>query len=439
MPLSPGRHVLRAPVYDATLGEYLLDARDYTLSGLARSVLLPAKDANNPLLPHGSNADTWDADKGYCSAYNDSGTIRLWYNAYDQTADLTKFRLCYATSADGGATFTKPSIGRVTYAGSTSNNIVRENIVADHVTYDAASGKWVAIAEDLDGTSGGVNVLTASSPSGPFTLVKRLTLPAYSEAKSIANYAGRQRIFYTAGHTAQQRSVGVWESETLDLAGNWTDYGIVLPAVSQNQQMYSLGAYSLTTILVGFVMVYDHSAETIRMDLYASRDAHTWTQVAANWLPLGADGSFDDSMIGHGFGPVDDGSNNWQFFYTGYPLGHDVATLVDSRIGRATLGLGRLAKVAGTGTLTTKVFQPSAGAVLTVNADASGGGSLKVEVLDAAGNALSGYAAAQADAITSNTYATHPTWTGPISMPTGSPIALRFTLTSATLYSFTVA
>lgn len=439
MPLAAGRHILRAPLYDSTLGEYLLDTRDFTLSGVSRSVIAPTKDPNNPLLPHGSNTDTWDADKGYVSAYNDAGTIRLWYNAYDQVADLTKFRLCYATSADGGATFTKPNVGRVTYGGNTTNNIARENIVPDHVTYDAASSKWVAIAEDLDGTTGGVNILTASSPSGPFTLVKRLTLPAYSEAKSIVNYAGRQRVFYTSGHAAQQRSVGVWESETLDLAGNWTDYGIVLPAVSSSQQMYSLGAMSLTTILLGFVMVYDHTAETIRMDLYTSRDAHVWTQALANWLPLGSNGAWDDSMIGHGFGLVDDGSNNWRFFYTGYPLGHNVATLVDSRIGRATLGVGRLAQVTGTGTLTTKVFQPAAGTVLTVNADASGGGSLKVEVLDANGSVISGYGTAQATAITTNTYGTHPTWTGPISMPTGTPIALRFTLTSATLYSFTVA
>lgn len=69
---------------------------------------------------------------------------------------------------------------------------------------------------------------------------------------------------------------------------------------------------------------------------------------------------------------------------------------------------------------------------------APGAGSLKVEVLDANGNPVPGYTAADATPITSDTLGTAVSWGSKTTLPAG-PLRLRFDLTAGDLYSYTIS
>jgi hypothetical protein len=93
----------------------------------------------------------------------------------------------------------------------------------------------------------------------------------------------------------------------------------------------------------------------------------------------------------------------------------------------------------GGGSVTTRTLTPT-GHTLTVNYNpGTSGGSLTVEVLDANGNPIPGYTAADATAIPSNALAPGATvsWGGTTTLPSG-PIRLRFDITGGDLYAFTV-
>jgi hypothetical protein len=65
---------------------------------------------------------------GYTSVIQEGGRIHLWYLVMDlRGANDTSGRgngLAYAFSTDGGAAWTRPSLGIVKYQGSTNNNLV---------------------------------------------------------------------------------------------------------------------------------------------------------------------------------------------------------------------------------------------------------------------------------------------------------------------------
>ena len=60
--------------------------------------------------------------EGYCSVVQDprNGEIRIFYDTFGEYGRF----LCVAVSKDGGKTFTKPSLGLKSFAGSKENNIV---------------------------------------------------------------------------------------------------------------------------------------------------------------------------------------------------------------------------------------------------------------------------------------------------------------------------
>ena len=88
--------------------------------------------------------------------------------------------------------------------------------------------------------------------------------------------------------------------------------------------------------------------------------------------------------------------------------------------------------------MTTRPLTP-AGRMLTVNYDPGTGGSLRVEVLDGAGNPVPGYGIDDATPVTSNALAPGAMvrWGATATLPAG-PVRLRFTQTGGDLYAFAV-
>lgn len=360
----------------------------------------------------------------------DGSTYRLWYYAVDSTNHAAA---CYATSADG-LTFAKPNLGVVTYGGNTNNNIIATYAV-DSVIYDPTLAKWVMLAEDI-GAGGTINILTADLPQGPYTLVNNFSPTYYVEGKEIVRTLdGRWIVYFTSGHASQRRSISAYCSQTTDLAGNWSLSPNLFAATTANAQFYAIGVDKRGDLYYGLVMVYNQSDETIRGDLYVSRDGLAWTLAKANWLPLGSSGAWDDSNIICGNSFVE-ASTAWHLYYTGSPEGHDHGN-ADSRIGRATIGKGRVGQISGTGEITSTKVKPTAGMTLALNANAVGG-SVKIELQDTNGVPLPGFALADFDTITTASFAHAPRWGG-VAMPTGQTIRLRIVTVTATVYGYAIA
>jgi len=427
---------------ERTRTELFLDDQKIISNSASRTVNKPTKYGSNPVIETGVNGATWDYQKIYAVAYLIGGTYYAWCAAAEFDAPNTDYPT-YLTSADG-YTWTKPNLGFVTYSGDTDNNILLDgDIIITDMYYDAdapSTQVYVLLAE-TDGATSGLYLYTSADGTN-FSAAKTITdSDAYGQAiegKAIVRRPdGRWLVYYTVGHLADDREIGVYLSDSDDITGTWTDQGIVIGTAASTAQKYGIGVEYQDGIYLGYVSIYNSTAETTDMDLYVSRNGLDWSVQSTEWIPLGAGTEWDDSLIFNGRRMVKV-DNVWRFYYCGSPVTHDTARPKDMRMGLATIPYQRIGQVGTNGEVVTRDLLPGTGAVLYVNADASGGGSLDVEVLDAATDLpVAGFEDTDCDTITSDTYSTEVTWAAS-SLPTGSRIKLKFYLTNATLYAYWV-
>lgn len=419
----------------ASLTDNLLDRRFiYTVDALTFSSNAPVKDASNPLF--GDPSDTWDEDKGYPSTFLTApSTWRMYYNGHP---DTTIYYGCLATSTNG-ITWTRPNLGQITYAGNTNNNILLEDGVFNGALYDDLEGQWIMHAESTAafGTPY-FQIYTSSDPEGPFTFAKGLTPSgSYTEGKEMVRGPDDRWIMYYVRHGTERRSLEVMRSDTDDLTGTWTELGALgmFNSTSQDRQFYGIGSVRMGDTYYGFVPIFNKTTEKMAVELWVSQDGLDWRPIDAAFLPLGAGGTWDDCIIKGPYSiAVED--DDWHLYYEGWPVTHNTGFPRDRRIGRATVPRGRIGQLSGTGEFVTVPIDAAPGSTLRVNSSA---GTIEIEVLDADGDVLAGYARADFDAITTDGFDHAPTWNGSDPMPTDQPIRLRFYLTAATLHEYEVS
>ena len=395
-------------------------------SGVTFAVNTPTKDAGNPLFTTGTETDAWDRDKSKPSVTKDDDGWHMVYGGIDTSGNWC---VCYASSVDG-ETWTKPNIGRVTYGGNTNNNIILGSETPQQHFYDAPSGKWVLVVEpDID-------IYTADTVDGVYTLVKTITPATYGEGKGVVRRAdGRWVAYYVAGHGTQTRSVHAYLSDTTDLDGAYTFYGKVLPSAAQTEQFYLLAPTRIGSMFYGAVSRYNKTTEQVHGDLFASTDGLHFQLLDSEWLPRGASTTWDDEMVYPD--RITEVGDDWHVYYGGAPANHAASLPRNSKIGRATIDRGRIGQVGSTGSVTTRDIVVATGATMTVNANASGG-TLKIEVQDDTGAVVTGYAEADFDTISTDGYDHVPTWGG-LPLPDNQTLRLKFVLSSATLYGYEIS
>ncbi len=82
------------------------------------------------LVPEHPWESGWIGD--YLSVIQEGARIHMWYDSSDRQA-ITDTKngmtgVAYAFSTDGGATWTKPKLGVIEYAGSRENNLVKDGV-----------------------------------------------------------------------------------------------------------------------------------------------------------------------------------------------------------------------------------------------------------------------------------------------------------------------
>ena len=418
------------PLTDPAWVEAFFDADDLDdVTGLTFDVNLPTKYASNPIFPpEGSHDHTWDQDKLYVSTFKIGGTWHMFYKASDSNGNRAT---CYAHSSDG-INWTRPSIGRHTYDGSTDNNLVMDaGAEMGHALYDAYDDQWYLLLETDGPKSDGLYLYRADVPEGPYSHVRDINVGG--EARNIVRRPDGRWIAYRRQGTP--RDIYAMVSDTEDASGSWGASVRVLEAPSSTEQYYGIGVHRTGQLFYGFALRYNSTTEQLWIDLYTSPDGLTWTARQTEWIPVGGTGDFDEELVLTGTLVAVDG-DLWHVYYTGAPQGHDVSPR-DSRIGRATIDRSRVGQLSGTGEATTVYLEVAEAATLTVNADASGG-TLDIEVQDDAGNPLVGFAQADFDTITTDEVDAVPTWDGQ-PMPDDRTLRLKFVTTDATLYGYTIS
>lgn len=188
---------------------------------------------------------------------------------------------------------------------------------------------------------------------------------------------------------------------------------------------------------------FHHDSDALDVHLATSRDGARYTRWKEPLLRLGPDGAFDCRQVYMGSGIVRRGPEAWMYYH-GRAYGHGDRSRREGPAGG--IGLARIraegfvsqdAPAEGGSLLTRPLRLPAAPRALRVNADASAGGWLRVELCDATGRALSGHTLRASDPLRYNQMAGLASWRGSTALANLPRIVrLRFTGRSVKLYAF---
>jgi len=447
-------------------GQRQLFIDDYvikTLGGVTK-VFNPGTIANggNPLL---EKSEAWESNYLICYGSLVYDPVAANYRLYYSTNGNT----CYAVSSDGETGWTKPNLGVFNYGGNTANNIVADTassptesniglgIVRNPNESNPAKlyrafGKWKFDTSD-PGARPAWYKMYASADGKTFSTV----LDAVNgwDVGTMAYDTGNARFVASAKYYDNLRRVHRMTTST-----NGDTWSVpvrnesVADAVDAaghiEADSYGLGWYPYEGVYIGFNWVfhidsgYDAApggqVGLVTPQLVLSRDlAEAWYRpTRAALIPRGAGGTWNDGVYYTASNAVTKGDKVLLYF-SAADAAHGQGGI--SKIGLATWrldGFASLNSTATEGTVLTKKMTFS-GTSLRLNVDSAGAGNyVKVELLDSAGAAISGFA--KADSATINTDNTNVTvtWNGNSSLAAlaGQTIQLRFHCKNARLYAF---
>ena len=231
------------------------------------------------------------------------------------------------------------------------------------------------------------------------------------------------------------------------------------PREEKRRQVYSLTNWIYEGVHFGLVFVYEwpndlsegpydlrrrHERDVLNFYLATSRDGDTWdlswVYAGKPLVPRGPADSFDKGFVLPASGVVTHQDRHW-IYYAGARERHERSPRHNA-IGLATLRLdGFVGLRAGDadGTVETRPFRLE-GSRLAVNAEARAG-TLRVEVLDAAGRPVPGFTARECQGLAGGDELRYaPRWRDHADLTAlkGQVVRLRFHLKNATLYAFQV-
>lgn len=447
--------------YDPAIGqqqELLID--DYRIeaaSGLER-VVHPGTKTGPVLTP----TEPWESNmvQIYGSAFWDPsyGKYRMYYAGI-----ASGWRMLYAES-DDGITWEKPELGLVEYQGSTANNIVLAPGGSGGVIYDPHDPDPNRRYKMMTLPNPPRTYQAFFSPDG-FTWTPSPVSPAlpaadvitvdYDEENGRFIAMSKQPYGVRAFFLSTSTDFVHWSTPEYALAADALDQQIAHDNGALEAQTYGLPAMAYGNDYVGFPWMLEITELAPDGTTGGGVDGPSYVQIAASrdlrhWhrpdrsqvVELGPDGTWDDGMIFTSSNLIVT-DTDVSMYYGGWDDTHGVpGGQRSAAIGRVTWrkdGWVSMRAGAETGTLTTKELDGS-GDSLFVNAVLGSGGSLRAEILDAAGDPLPGFGLADSNPVTGDQLKAELTWDGADFAAIGDqPVKIRFHLTGGDLYSFTVA
>ena len=412
----------------------------------------------------------------YNSVVEDEGVLKLWYDAIAN--DGSRW-CCYSFSKDG-AHWEKPNLRIVPFDNTRGTNIVFPPERMPHepgcVFKDTnpacpASQKFKMIAS-LQPPGGKEGTYVAASPDGlHWKLMK--DSPAFRASdtnnicfydNSLSRYVGYVRVW------DPMRKVGRCEFDDIT---SWGKESVVFSYDDEDQRGLDRDLFSgmdfytsaaskypgASKVYLMFPSAYYHYREStarkmgsvdprndgpLDIQLATSRDGKKWNRIDRRpFIRLGGAGEFDCSYAYMASGYICRPDEIWLYYAVSDHTHGNYDVARDKFIGTITRAKLRLdgfvsldADYAG-GEFSTPPLVYS-GRQLTLNVDASGGGSLRVEIQPESGAALEGFSAHDCDPINGSFIKKVVSWSGKTDLGAlaGKAVRLRFVMNDAKLYAF---
>jgi hypothetical protein len=389
----------------------------------------------------------WEGNtSAYYTVFRDGDIYRMYYRGshFDEATKKSAHRevTCYAESKDG-IHWTKPELALFDFNGSKRNNIV----------WDGAGGHCFApfldtnrsAAKDarykaLTRVDGGL--LALKSADGirwtPISDKPVITKGAF-DSQNLAfwdSHLGKYREYHRAFRGLRDIMTG-----TSDDFVHWTEPQFLEYVGAPPEHLYTNtvqpypGALHL---LIGFPTRFLPATQQTEPTFMVSRDGTSFRRYRDAVIPTSAPANRDGNRSNYmawGLVQLPGQSNEWSVFakeayYTG----------TGSRLRRFTYrpdGLVALTAGADGGEVLTRPLT-FRGQRLLLNYRARPNGSLQVELLDADGHPLGGFAATDNTPLSGDSLSTAAAWTNGSDLASlaGQPVRLRFILHDAELFSF---
>lgn len=427
----------------------------------------------------------WEEKIGvYSSVLKEDGKVRVWYDARRGPKDR-EVRVAYAESEDG-LHFRKPELGLHEVDGSTANNIVlpESRIAGAAVWKDPhaapahryktqtkvyPSGR-LAMHSSPDGIhwqSYGLlklgdidtqNIVFWDDPTQRYVLytrewieLKRPAEPGFPDWGDAYRYRAVRRL--------ESDDLKHWDRQQIVLTPDEIDQAArTMPTPRPPVDFYGAAVipYADRAYLM-FVQAYwqwwDWEAAglgpaTFDVQLAVSRDGQQFQRIGDRrpFMSLGPEGRFDSRYVWAMPNPIQMDDELW-IYYVGHNVAHPPGGAVDPTADQALFGIGRAVLrldgfvsveggYAGGWFITPPLLFE--GNRLELNADAAGGGSVAVEVLDIEGRSLAGFTREAAVPLVRNSVRQRVVWANEpdLGALAGRPVRLRFYLQNAHLYAF---
>lgn len=459
-------------ITEKAVGPWQLFIDDYLIASrknVTRRYHPFVKHPGNPLLVVDK---PWEANvvNGCTVLPDESGEgFRMYYYCWtNRDTDPEGSYMLYATSKDG-LKWEKPNLGLYEWKGKGPGSGTKDNNILPN---GCASVMWTPWESDPAKRYHAVGDMYCaySSPDG-------LNFNKMSENKIVSG--GDTSHFYWDGHTKRfrcnvkvgadvsgmrRRCVGFSETDDLTqfpalriiMAPDDIDDLWCKPGTVQRTHFYACPVVPYETMYVGFLQIYraeepeGYFHGPLWLELASSRDGFHWQRTEPDTrvrsatalnsvsrqplLDIGKFRQFDDGMV-IAPPPLVVGDELW-IYYTGYDELHDLLPY-HSAIGLAKMrkdGFVSLDADEVVGEIVTKRFEGVSG-VMQVNYQA-GGGSIRVELLDAKGDVLPGYGRDDCEPLKGNEVRKAVVWKSKKELPTGGSVRFRFILDKAKIYSF---
>ncbi len=399
-------------------------------------------------------------------------SYRMWYECYDvegwPTPDDTSF--CLAESRDG-VRWRKPELGRVSYRGSTNNNILfrqigigghRSRVHGSCVFVDPSAPPGARYRCVSQGLFQGIGerpytVAGMSSPDGiAWTRHPEPICRVFADSQYSRFHDPRTGQLVIYGRVSGRGGRAIGRSS----AGTFSGFAPLAKVLECSEQdppdadLYNPACMRYPgqdDLYLMFPSVFRHREDTLEIRLAVSRDGVTWTwpDRATAFIGLGTDDGFDSGSLYMGNGGCVPTGRDWSFYFSGSKLRHaevELPQLADPSnrrvISRAIGRPDRLVSLTSDGkrgSFTTPPLLLGNGR-LTVNARVGRLGALRVAVLNVNGKAFPGFDLPDCRSITGDSDGHVVRWgRGSWRLPiNGEPVRLRFELDDADLFTFRV-
>ncbi len=441
---------------------YIVD--NYWVPGHSRAIV---ERRFHPPAHHDANPVLEGERFSYFSVYRDaeSGTFRLWYQIFnpdtiapDAPKDLPRYGIAYAES-DDGVTWRLPTIGRHTWRGSTSNNVVWMG-----VKDNGAAGGFVLELPERDRrgfkyamlyqTHSGLRLVGSRDgidwDKGSDVRIKHLQSDTFNalaydpDAERYFIYGRARNIYRNYEDDADQGAVRrVAVMSATDLWGEWSDEPstILVPDEIDTERgftfFYGMPVRHYGGVFWGFLWPFQMNT-VILGELAFSRNGIDWDRLPTRprLLEPGPEGTWDGGQVIITPHWVEVG-DEWWIYYTGQDGPHNRPVTNSSALGLLKIRkegfISRYGPALGGRLCTRPLIWP--GGDLVVNASAAG--NLRARVVDPMRRPIDGFTYEDSDLMAGDSVS-HPIRWGGRSLDEleGRPVRIEFELRDAHLYTF---